>query len=380
VNTEAPASTTVPAGVSATSHRYERYFVTAGVVLLIVGCYLVFRPFLTAFLWGAIIGVSTRGLYHFVLRLVGGKRSLAATLTALALVLVLLIPIGAVAINVAAKMPAISAKFDELLQGGLKDPPAWLAGIPLVGKRAVGWWQSVAGDPTKLREDLRPFIKPVREFVTAAVGGIAVGLLEFALALVIAGLLYARGDEIAAMLDRILGRLAGQRGRRQIAVVRSTVRGVFRGIIGTCAVQAVLAIIGFWIAGVPGAFVLGMATFFLSVVPGGPIILWLPAAFWLNAQGSTGWAIFMGIWGLVMISGSDNVVRPLLIGKGVEAPLALVFLGVIGGILAFGFLGLFIGPTLLVVAYNLVDEWMKSEAAPPRVESALPVPGAGIEG
>ena len=122
-------------------------------------------------------------------------------------------------------------------------------------------------------------------------------------------------------------------------------------------------VIGFWFAGVPGVFVLGMATFFLSVVPFGPAILWVPAALWLNASGSTGMAIFMAIWGLVIVGGSENIVRPLLIGKGVEAPMALVFLGVIGGILAFGFLGLFIGPTLLTLAYNLLKEWM-GEAEP----------------
>ncbi len=160
------------------------------------------------------------------------------------------------------------------------------------------------------------------------------------------------------MVDRIALRLGGETGHRQISVVRSTIRGVFRGMLGTCAVQAVLAAIGFWIAGVPHAVILGMGTFFLSVVPGGPTLLWLPAAIWLNANGSTGKAIFLAVWGLVVVGGSDNVVRPLLIGKGVDAPIALVFLGVIGGILAFGFLGLFIGPVLLVVAYNLLTEWM----------------------
>ncbi|HKD20197.1 MAG TPA: AI-2E family transporter, partial [Thermoanaerobaculia bacterium] len=150
----------------------------------------------------------------------------------------------------------------------------------------------------------------------------------------------------------------GNSGRRQVAVVRSTVRGVFRGILGTCAVQAALAMIGFWIAGVPGVLVLGMATFFLSVIPAGPALLWIPAAIWLGANGSTGRAVFLAIWGLVVVGGSENIVRPILIGKGTDAPMALIFLGVIGGMLAFGFLGLFIGPTLLTVAFNLFQEWM----------------------
>jgi predicted PurR-regulated permease PerM len=181
---------------------------------------------------------------------------------------------------------------------------------------------------------------------------------------VISGFLYVRSAEVARAVDRVAVRLGGETGRRQIAVVRSTVRGVFRGLLGTCAVQAVLAMIGFWIAGVPGVFVLGMATFFLSVIPMGPALLWLPAALWLGANDATGHAIFLAIWSVVVVGGAENVVRPILIGKGVDAPMALIFLGVIGGILAFGFLGLFIGPTLLAVAYNLVQEWMR------RIEAA----------
>jgi len=144
--------------------------------------------------------------------------------------------------------------------------------------------------------------------------------------------------------------------------VASTVRGVFKGLIGTAAIQGILATIGFWLAGVPGAFLLGVATCFLSIVPGGPALLWVPAALWLKANGATGWAIFMVFWGLIPVGSSDNVIRPLLIGKGVQAPMSLIFLGVVGGVFAFGFLGLFIGPTLLAIAYNLFHDWMATRA------------------
>jgi predicted PurR-regulated permease PerM len=157
--------------------------------------------------------------------------------------------------------------------------------------------------------------------------------------------------------------------------VASTVRGVFNGVIGTAAAQGLLAMIGLWIAGVPGVFLLGIATFFLSVVPGGPVLIWLPAALWLYASGATGSAIFMAIWGLIPVSGSDNLIRPLLIGKGVSAPLGLIFLGVIGGILAFGFLGLFIGPTVLAVAFNLFQDWLATHPIP--VAPAKPSSGTG---
>ena len=344
---------------------FERVAVGAIFVALVIGCYLIVRPFLTAFLWGSIISVSTRGLFMKVLGLVRGKRKLAAFLTGLLLVLVLLVPIAALAMNVTSEMPKLTARFKTMVEGGLGQPPGWLGGVPLVGKAASERWQGYAADPQSLREDLRPFLTPVKDFLVAAVSGVSLGILEFLLSIIIAGLLYIHWEKVVATVDRVAFRLAGESGRRQVLVVRSTIRGVFKGMLGTCAVQAILAMIGFWVSGVPNAFLLGMGTFFLSFVPGGPTVLWLPAALWLNSQGSTGWAIFLGLWGLLIVGGSDNIVRPLLIGRGVEAPMAIIFLGVIGGLLAFGFLGLFIGPTFLSVAYNLFDEWMKSETGAP---------------
>ncbi len=341
---------------------YERYAVVAVLVLLIIGCYLVVRPFVTAFLWGGILSISTRGLYERLRRLLGGKRRLAAALTSLTLAAVLFVPITAFAIRLAGETPMVVERINGMLSGGLREPPSWLATLPLVGKPANAWWQSVATDPEKLRGELRPLVGPVKDFLVAAAAGLGAGILEFALAVLIAGVLYVHGGDAAKAVDRIVGRLGGEAGRRQIAVVRSTIRSVFRGLLGTCAVQAILAMIGFWIAGIPSVLLLGMATFFLSVVPAGPALLWLPAALWLGSSGATGHAIFLGVWGLVIVGGSDNVVRPLLIGKGIESPIALVFLGVVGGILAFGFLGLFIGPTLLAVAYNLVQEWVEARA------------------
>ncbi len=223
--------------------------------------------------------------------------------------------------------------------------------------RTSGQKLSAAAKPDQLKQDLLPLIKPVKDFIFAFTAGIGRGVLEFSLALLIAGLLYVWGENLGAVLGTIADRLGGESGRRLVHVVESTVRGVFKGLIGTAAVQGVLATFGFWIAGVPNVFILGMATFFISVIPGGPVFLWLPAALWLYANGHIAWAVFMAVWGAGPVSSSNNLILPLLIGKGVEMPSSLIFLGVIGGILAFGFLGLFIGPTMLTIAYNLQD-WM----------------------
>ena len=161
----------------------------------------------------------------------------------------------------------------------------------------------------------------------------------------------------ADRLDRILDRVAGQNGRHLLRVAGSTVRGVVYGILGTSLVQAVLAAVGFLIAGVPGVSLLALLTFFASVVPiFGTTLIWLPVALWLFAQGATGWGIFMVIWGLA-VGNIDNFIRPLLISQGSSLPFILILFGVLGGALTFGFIGVFLGPTLLAVGFRLMDEW-----------------------
>src|SRR5215831_5159772 len=160
------------------SRRYERFAVGAALLILAIGCYLIVRPFLTAFIWGAIISLSTRGIYRRILGWVGGRRSVAATLCSLGLVLVLLIPISALAFNLAAQMPDLTARFKQLLDGGLQKPPDWLAGVPLIGKVATAKWQAFAADPELLKRELRPFLGPIKDLLVTAVGGVGVGLLQ----------------------------------------------------------------------------------------------------------------------------------------------------------------------------------------------------------
>jgi predicted PurR-regulated permease PerM len=281
----------------------------------------------------------------------------------LTLTAVLLVPITTLGLTLMSNWHLLTERVSSLMASGLGAPPLWLSGLPLLGETATQYWQSVSANPDLLSEDLKPLIKPVKDFFLSFTAGLGGGLLEFALALLLSTLLFVWGESTGHAVTRIATHLGGDTGRRQVAVVASTVRGVFNGVIGTSAAQAILGLFGFWMAGVPGAILLGMATFFLSVIPGGPVVLWLPAAIWLNVTGETGWAIFMASWGFFVISGADNILRPLLIGKGVQAPLALIFLGVIGGILAFGFLGLFIGPTLLAIAYNLYLDWLLEREA-----------------
>jgi predicted PurR-regulated permease PerM len=182
---------------------------------------------------------------------------------------------------------------------------------------------------------------------------------------------------VAANLTAGIERIAGERGKHLLGVAGNTVRGVVYGILGTAMVQALIAGIGFLIAGVPGAALLALLTFFLSVVPVGPPLVWLPAALWLFSQGRTGWGIFMIVWG-VGVSTVDNFVKPWLISQGSDMPIVLILFGVLGGAMAFGFIGIFIGPTLLAVIHRLVKEWVAASHLPAtakQADASAPAPG-----
>lgn len=183
------------------------------------------------------------------------------------------------------------------------------------------------------------------------------GVTEVVLSAFLAFFLLRDAPALGDRLHMAVGRLAGDRGRHLIKVAGDTVRGVIHGIIGTALAQAVVAGLGFWIAGVPGAVLLAVLTFLVAVVPFGPPLIWIPATLWLFAQDRGGWAIFMFVWGLLGISSVDNVIRPLIISQGSKMPFVLIFCGVIGGALAFGLVGVFLGPTLLAVGFRLIEEW-----------------------
>jgi len=335
----------------------ERNLGAAVLVLLIAGCLLVLRPFVSMLLWGLVLCVSSWPLYCRLLRLVNQRRSLAAALMTLGLLLILLLPFVIVGLTLADNVNALTAAVQKWMAAGPPAPPEWLGKIPLVGAKAVESWQSLAGDSSKLMAKAQEEVPVVGGWLLK--GGLLLGqgLLGLALSIFIAFFLFRDGDAIAGWLNRAVGRIAGDKGLRLLTVAAKTIRGVVYGILGTALAQAVLAGIGYFIAGVPGAALLALLTFFASVIPVvGVGLVWIPAAIWLFHQGATGYGIFMIIWGL-FVGNVDNFIKPWLISQGSNMPFILIFFGVIGGALAFGFIGVFLGPTLLAVGYRLIEEW-----------------------
>ncbi|WP_175429613.1 AI-2E family transporter [Azospirillum argentinense] len=215
----------------------------------------------------------------------------------------------------------------------------------------------LASGDSNLRTTLRPYLGQIRDGVLASGGHLLSGTSLIALSVLIAFFLYRDGRTAVRRLHSIVGRIAGARARQSLDVAADTINGVVHGVLGTALVQAIAATVGYWIAGLPGALLLGFITFFLTLVPMGPALIWLPAAIWLASQGRTGMAIFLVAWVGLLVGSLENILRPILIGRSSDLPFIIIFLGIVGGLVAFGLIGIFLGPTLLAVAYGLIREW-----------------------
>ena len=326
------------------------------VLLLLGGCLLVMRPFVSALLWAVVLCFSTWPIHRRLARLLGDRRTLSALLMSTAMILIVLVPFVIVGATLADNVTELTTAVRNWLAAGLPPPPDWLAGVPLVGQRMHDYWQSLMADSDSLLREAQRLIEPIGSWMLKAGFVLGNGIVELALSIFIAFFLFRDGASVAARVNTAVERIGGERGKHMLTVAGNTVRGVVYGILGTALVQALVAGIGFLIAGVPAPGLLALLTFFLSVVPLGPPLVWIPAALWLFQQGATGWGIFMLVWG-VGVSSIDNVVKPWLISQGSDMPFLLIFFGALGGALAFGFIGVFIGPTLLAVAYRLIEEW-----------------------
>ena len=339
------------------TNRSDRMLATLALTLLGVGCVYVLWPFMTSLVWAAILASTCWAPLLWLDRLVRGRRVLAASLMTLLVTLVVLVPIVTVALGLADNLAELGDAATRILTKGLPDVPDWVKNIPLIGQWLHDYWQRLAHDGQRLVAELSKLAKPAQDMALRAGTVIGRGVIDMTLSVFLAFFLFLNGEALAVRLRVALERLAGARAAYLIDITKGTIHGVIYGILGTALAQAVLAAIGFLIAGVPGAMLLGALTFFLSVVPIGPPLVWGGAAIWLFQQEQVGWAIFMAAWGFFLVSTVDNVIKPFIISRGSSLPFAVVFLGVLGGVLAFGVIGAFLGPTLLALGYRLLGEW-----------------------
>lgn len=348
-----------PGGLGGTIERALALVVVGGVLL---GIFAVLWPFATAIMFGAILAIALWPLRDALVAR-GLRPGWAA---ALLLLLVLAAVVGPTLLIAPGLVAAINGGMAWAQQAIIAAPgaaPDWIASMPLVGERIATFWSQVAEARTDMGELFAPYAARIQTALLDLARGLADSLVQLLLALVVAAMLWTSGDAIAEPLRYGAGRIGGPTGVNALETAGSAVRAVAYGVVGTSVAQGVLAGIGYAIAGIPAAALLGFLTLVFSISQIlGPlvIVMWAGAAWWLFEQGQTGWAIFMAAWGLLVVSSSDNVLRPLLIKRGVQMPLSIIILGVFGGFVAFGFLGLFIGPVLLAVGLVMLRAWRQA--------------------
>jgi predicted PurR-regulated permease PerM len=335
----------------------QQFAQLAAVVAVVVGCYQVLSPFIPAILFSAVACSASWPLYLEVRRSLRGRSTWAALTMTTMLVIIVIGPTIILAVSLADDVTAGIDKLRGWLAGGAPAPPGWLKNIPLIGGPLDGYWHQLAASRDEALNLLKSLAEPARNVVVAAGKAIGASVLQMTLATFIAFFFYRDGEALIRAIRKILEKLAGDLGDELLATIDNTVTGVVNGIFGTALAQAAATLIGLLIAGVPGALLLCVATFFLSMIPVGPPLVWGGAAIWLFYQDSIGWGIFMLVYGLVVISSIDNVIKPYLISRSSSLPLLLIVLGVFGGIVAFGFIGIFIGPPMMAVGLTLIQLW-----------------------
>jgi predicted PurR-regulated permease PerM len=343
---------TQPPGTS-----FEQKLAVVVLVALLLGCLLVLLPFVSAILWAVVLCVSSWPVYTRLLKWLGNRRGLAAALMALAMILVVLLPFVIVGASVGDNIKDLTATIKQWSESGPPAAPAWLGKIPVVGQKATAQWEVLTEDTAKLRVQAGQMLEYATPRLLRAGLALGAGLMQLALSILIAFFLFKDGGWLGERVTVAVRRIGGERGEHLLTMAAGTIRGVVYGVLGTALTQGIATGIGLWIAGVPNVALLALLAFFSSVIPMvGPSLIWLPAALWLFSKGATTWGIFLLIWGFA-VNNIDNFLKPYLISKGSDMPFILIFFGVLGGAVAFGFIGVFLGPTLLAVGYRLIVEW-----------------------
>ena len=260
----------------------------------------------------------------------------------------------------------------SVLKRPLPDLPVWVVGLPVVGKKIAEEWQQISSAPSEeLASLVAPYVRDAARWVIARAGSAGTLIVQFLLTVGVCAILYARGETAARGTLAFAVRLAGAHGVRAVLLSAGAIRAVALGIVVTAVVQAVFGGIGLFLAGVPHAILLTCVMLMLGVAQVGPIPVMLGAIVWLFVNGATIWGSVLVVWALLTAS-FDNILRPILIRKGADLPLLLIIAGVIGGLLAFGLIGLFVGPVILAVAYTLAVAWVHGgEASPDERDAAI---------
>lgn len=340
------------------------------ILVLIAASGWVLLPFVAATLWAAMIAISTWPLLLGIQRRLGGRRGPAVAVMVVLLLAVLIAPIWVGISAIVDNVDRLTGLVRTVTHEGLPPAPAWLATLPIVGQSLAERWNALAGDPAWIVAKIQPSLVEAAKWIAAQAGGLGSAVVQLLVTVVIAAVFFASGETAARGVRRFLRRLAGARGEELAELAGKSVRAVALGIVVTALAQTVLAGAGLFLAKVPHAGVLTAVAFVLCIAQVGPLLVLAPAAIWLYASGSAGRGTLLVVFTLVAVT-LDNFLRPVLIKKGADLPLLLIMAGVIGGILGFGVLGLFVGPVILAVTWTVLASWVAEQ------DEARPGPAGG---
>jgi len=316
-------------------------------------------PFLAALIWAVMIVVATWPMMRAAQSVLWGRRWLAVVAMTLAMLVLLIVPFSAAIATIVANVDTMGGWVKALSEFGLPSAPDWLGSLPVIGGYAAQLWQELESDGSEtLMAQITPYAGVITKWFVAQVGGFGVVFVELLLTVLFATILYAHGEQAGTWVQRFGRRVGGDSGDSAVLLSAQAIRGVALGVVVTALVQALIGALGLAIAGVPFVAVLTALMFMLSVAQIGAVPVLLPAVLWLFWRDDVVWGSFLLVV-MVVVSLLDNILRPILIKKGAHLPLLLVFAGVIGGLIAFGLIGIFVGPMILAVAYTLLGAWIE---------------------
>ena len=324
--------------------------------VLIIWAFQLIRPFITPVIWGIILAVAVEPMIAKLSEKLGGKRSLAATLFVLAIVAALIIPTVLLLISSFDAVQALKAQFDA---GTLvvPPPPANVAEWPVVGEPLYQAWKLASTNLEAAIRQFAPQIKSVTSAAISSVGGGLSGIVLVILSTCISGVFLAKAEASSAFAKKLFIRIAGEKGAEMVALSTATIRGVMQGVVGVAVIQAILSAIGMVFAGVPAAIVWTLLVLVCAISQLPPILILGPVAAYVFSVNTTTTAVIFLVWA-ILVSASDGVLKPLLMGRGVEIPMLVILLGAIGGMMLSGIIGLFVGAVVLAIMYTLFTEWM----------------------
>lgn len=344
---------------SSTSAAIDIAIRLGALAVLVAWCFQILRPFVSPVIWGIIIAVALYPVYQKLNAKLGDRRKLTAAIITLAALLVIIIPGVQLTVSSVDSLKALNIKLgDRELK--IPPPPEVVGNLPFVGESVKNLWQKASDNLESTIMKFEPQVKAFAKWLLKIVFGTAVGLLMFAISLIIAGVLMATAKSGGLMAKSLFVRLAGDRGADFAEISVKTVRSVVKGIIGVSIIQALLAGLGFAAAGIPAAGLWALLCLILAIIQIGigPVII--PVILYAFSKMSTLTAVMLTVW-LVLLAISDGPLKAVLMGRGASVPMLVIFLGAIGGFISFGFLGLFIGAVILSVGYKLLEVWLQQD-------------------